>query len=122
MWRNKNINWSTLSLSLSLYVYIYIFFFKVSDRQLACRYIVILCCWGFSRGEVKNFCLERSSCGINIYQDNSHTYIYTHAFLLHINIYIHTLFYLISYIYAHTQPKRKNLIFSIIIMFDDDLS
>ena len=34
------------------------------------------------------------------------TYLYTN-FLLYIHIHIHTLFYLISYIYTHTQPKKK---------------
>ena len=51
---------------------------------------------------------------------HTHTHIYIHAFLLYIHICTH-IFYLISYIYTHThtqQQKKKNLIFSIKIIFD----
>ena len=48
-----------------------------------------------------------------------HTHIYTNVFFIY---YTHIFFYLISYIYTHTQKKKKNLVFSIIIMFDSNLS
>ena len=47
---------------------------------------------------------------------------HTHIF---IHIYIHTLFYLTSYIYTHTQlkkKKKKTLVFSIKIIFYGNLS
>ena len=47
-----------------------------------------------------------------------HTHIYTNVFFY----YTHTFFYLISYIYMHTQKKKKNLVFSITVMFDSNLS
>ena len=51
----------------------------------------------------------------------SHTHIFIYIHMLF--YYIYTLFYLISYIYTHTQPKKKkNLVFSIKIMFNGDLS
>ena len=58
------------------------------------------------------------SCNTNIFiKTISYSHINTHAFFY----YIHKLFYLISYIYTHTQQK-KSLIFSIKIMFDGYLS
>ena len=66
------------------------------------------------RGRVRNFCLEGQVTAL-IYLSrqppHTHTYIYTHAFLLYIHIYIHT-----------PKGKKKNLVFSIKIMFDSGLS
>ena len=75
----------------------------------------------FVRGRTKLFCLEGPSCGTNIFIQTTLIYIYkyTHVFLLYIYTHIYTLFYLISYI--NTPKKKKNLIFSIKVMFDDDL-
>ena len=55
-----------------------------------------------SKGKVRNFCMG-PSCGTHIY--------------------IHTFFYLISYIYTQkSKKKKKSLVFSIKIIFDDNLS
>ena len=60
----------------------------------------------------------------------SYTYIYIHThahFLLYTHTHIYTLFYLISYINTPTQhqkekkEKKKDLVLSIKVMFDDDL-
>ena len=56
---------------------------------------------------------------IYLLRQPSYTYIYTH-FFYYIYTHIYTLFYLISYIYTLTK-KKKNLVFSIKVMFDDDL-
>ena len=70
------------------------------------------------RGGARNFCLGGPSCNTNIFiKTTPYTHINTHAFFY----YIHNLFYLINYIYTHTQQK-KSLIFSIKIMFDGYLS
>ena len=65
-----------------------------------------------SRGKVRNFCLGLSY-NTNIFiKTISYIHINTHTFFI-----IYTLFYLISYIYTHTQQK-KSLIYSIKIIFD----
>ena len=69
------------------------------------------------KGGVRNFCLGGPSCNTNIFiKATPHTHIHTFFY------YIHTLFYLMSYIYTHTQKKKKNLVFSIKIIFDGNLS
>ena len=79
------------------------------------------------RGAARNFCLGGSSCGTNILVKTTSTYIHiyiyiyiyidTHVFLL----YIYTFLFDKLYIYTHPK-KKKNLVFLIKIMFDDDLS
>ena len=73
------------------------------------------------QGGAKNICLGGPSCNTNIPIKTSltHTYIYihTHVFLL----YIHTFLFDKLYIYTH-PTKKENLLFSIKIMFDGDLS
>ena len=64
-----------------------------------------------NRGKAKNFCLGRLSCDTNIFiKTTPHTYIYiythTRFFIIYTHTYIYTLFYLISYIYAHTKKKK----------------
>ena len=56
--------------------------------------LMLLSC---GRSGAKNFCLEGSSYGNNIF---------IKSISIYIHIYIHT-FYLISYIYTHTQKKKK---------------
>ena len=57
---------------------------------------------------------------IYLLRQPSYTYIYTHVFLLYIHTCIHTFLFDKLYIYTH-QKKKKNLVFSIKAMFDDDL-
>ena len=66
-----------------------------------------------SKGRVMNFCLGQVAVHTHIY-----IYIYTHIF-----------FYLISYIYTHRKKtkekknkKKKSVVFSIKIIFDNNLS
>ena len=69
------------------------------------------------KGGVRNFCLGGPSCNTNIFiKATPHTHIYTHFFI------VYTIFYLMSYIYTHTKKKKKNLVFSIKIIFDGNLS
>ena len=72
----------------------------------------------YSQGQSQEFLFGGPSYNNNIFiKTTLHMHIYT-CFLLY------TLFYLISYIYTHSQKKKKkkNLVFSIKIMFDGNLS
>ena len=73
-------------------------------------------------GEARNFCLESQVVAL-IYLSRQSPYIHTHMFCyyIHTHIYIFFLFDKL-YIYTHTpNQKKKNLVFSIKIMFDTDL-
>ena len=76
------------------------------------------------KGEDFLLCLEEflfrgPSCGTNIFIKTTphiykhiYIYMYTLFYYIHTHIYIYTLFYLISYIYTHTQKKKKFSIFN----------
>ena len=81
-----------------------------------------------TRSEARNFCLGGPSCNTNIFIKTTliYIYIYTHTcafFIIYTHTHIYTLFYLISYINTPTQhqKKKKDLVLSIKVMFDDDL-
>ena len=66
------------------------------------------------------------SCDTNIFIKTTliyiYIYIYTHTrFFYYIYTYIHTFLFDKLYIYTHPKKKKKNLVFSIKVMFDDDL-
>ena len=68
------------------------------------------------------------SCSTNIFIKTILTHTHTHTFLLyththtHTHIYIYTYTFLFDKLYTYTHLTEKNLVFSIKIMFDDNLS
>ena len=68
-------------------------------------------------GGVRNFCLEGPSCSTNIFIKtipNTHIHMFFFFFIIYT--------FLFDKLYICTHPtKNKNLVFSIKIMFDDDL-
>ena len=100
-----------------IYIYIYILlqciFLSHKDKH--------------SQGRSQEFLFGRTELWHKIFIKTTliyiYIYIYTHTFFYYIYTHIYTLFYLISYIYTLTQKRKrkKNLIFSIKVMFDDDL-
>ena len=78
------------------------------------------------RGGARNFCLGGQVAAlIHLSRQSSYTYIYTHVFLLYTHTYIHTFLFDKLYIYTHPthtkkEKRKKNLVFSIKVMFDDD--
>ena len=58
----------------------------------------------YHQGRRQKFLFEGPSCSTDIFiKTTPHIHIYTHLFI------IYTLFYLISYIYTHTQKKKKKV-------------
>ena len=94
----------SLCINESLYIYIY----RVVEPEIFV--------WG-------------SSCSTNIFIKitlYTHIYTYTLFYYIYTHIYTHIFLfhklYLYIYIHTHTQQQQKNLVFSIKIIFDGDIS